>query len=107
MPYTYKSLAFLWLIILALFIVSASGVARGPWFALLVAVAIAAPALVLRNSVDMAAPTSPERSSIVVEEGASSPTEVSGVDLLRWENEGGAGRAPGRASLPGPAPAAS
>ena len=47
MPYTYKSLAFTWLIILALFAVSASGVAKDLWFVLLFVVALAAPALVL------------------------------------------------------------
>jgi len=54
MPYTYKSLAFAWLIMFALFAVSASGVARGGWFVLLLAVAVAVPALVLRSSVQVA-----------------------------------------------------
>jgi hypothetical protein len=50
MPYTNRSLAFTWLIILALFAVSASGRLEGPWFVLLVGVALATPALVLRNA---------------------------------------------------------
>ncbi len=50
MPYTTRSLAFTWLIILALFAVSVSGRLQGPWFVLLVGVALAAPALVLRDA---------------------------------------------------------
>jgi uncharacterized protein (DUF58 family) len=52
MPYTYKSLAFAWLIIFALFAVSASGVARGWWFGLLLAAAVAVPTLVLKSQAD-------------------------------------------------------
>jgi hypothetical protein len=88
MPYTYKSVAFTWLIILALFAVSASGVARGWWFVLLLAVAVAAPALVLRNPV--VATVSPERPLIVADERARSPLNLDGIDVLRWENDGGA-----------------
>jgi hypothetical protein len=51
MLYTTRSLAFTWLIILALFAVSASGALDGPWFVVLVAVALATPMLVLRNAV--------------------------------------------------------
>jgi len=50
MLYTTRSLAFTWLIILTLFAVSASGRLDGPWFVLLVAVALATPALVLRKA---------------------------------------------------------
>jgi hypothetical protein len=71
MPYTYKSLAFTWLIILALFAVSASGVARGWWFVLLLAVAVAAPALVLRSPVEVAT-ASPERPLVVADAFAES-----------------------------------
>jgi hypothetical protein len=60
MPYTSKSLALAWLIISALFAVSASGMARGGWLVLLLAVAFAVPALVLRSAVDVAT-ASPER----------------------------------------------
>jgi hypothetical protein len=49
MPYTYRSLAFAWLIIFALFAASASGLAQNGWFVLLLAIAIAIPALVLRD----------------------------------------------------------
>ncbi|HET9831447.1 MAG TPA: hypothetical protein VFP91_07050 [Vicinamibacterales bacterium] len=54
MPYTYTSLVFTWLIILVLLAVSASGVAPGGWFVLLLAVASAVPAFVLRGAVDVA-----------------------------------------------------
>jgi len=47
-PYTYPSLAFVWLIIFALAAVSASGWVVGWGVVLLLAVACAAPALVLR-----------------------------------------------------------
>ena len=57
MPYTYQSLAFLWLIIFALAAVSASGWVAGWWAVLLLATACAAPALVLR----MPAPSSRAR----------------------------------------------
>ena len=67
MPYTYKSLAFTWLIILALFAVSASGVAKDLWFVPLFVVALAAPALVL-SAPERAATTSPERPLIVADE---------------------------------------
>ena len=50
MPFTYKSVVFTWLIIFVLFAMSASGVAGGRWFLLLVLVAGAAPALILRTS---------------------------------------------------------
>jgi hypothetical protein len=90
MPYTYKSLAFAWLIISALFAVSASGVARGGWFVLLLAVAIAVPALVLRRPGHVAIAL-PGRPLIVTKKRARSPRNVSGIDVLGWENEGGAG----------------
>lgn len=50
MPYTTRSLAFTWLIILALCAVSVSGSFQGRWFVLLVAVALATPALVLKDA---------------------------------------------------------
>jgi hypothetical protein len=88
MPYTYKSLAFAWLIIFALFAVSASGAARGWWFVLLLALA-AVPALVLRSPVDVAT-GSPERPSVLADERERSPLDLAGIDVLQWENEGGA-----------------
>jgi hypothetical protein len=49
MPYTCRSLTFAWLITLALFAASASGVFVGWSFVALLAVAFAAPWLVLRS----------------------------------------------------------
>lgn len=95
MPYTYKSLAVAWLLIFALFAVSVSGIARGGWFVLLVAVVTAVPALVLRTPVHVAT-TSAERPLAVEEDREESATEVEGIDPLGWENEGGAGRLPAR-----------
>ena len=48
MPYTYKSLAFVWLLITGLFILSMSGAVGGWWVAVLVALALGAPSLMLR-----------------------------------------------------------
>lgn len=50
MPYTYKSLAVAWLIIFALFAVSAFGGAGRWWFILLLMAAFAVPALVLKDN---------------------------------------------------------
>lgn len=49
MPYTNRSLTFAWLITLALFVASASGLFVGWSFVALLAVAFAAPWLVLRS----------------------------------------------------------
>ena len=73
MPYSSKSLAFAWLIILALFVASASGVAQGRWLVLLIAVAFVVPALVLRSPVHVAAAL--ERSSIPAKERKRSPLD--------------------------------
>jgi hypothetical protein len=48
-PYTYKSLAFVWLITLGLLYVTASGVVAGSWLLLFVLVALAMPAIILRT----------------------------------------------------------
>jgi len=50
MPYTYTSIAIVWLIVLGLFALSASGAVAGRWLLLLLLVALGAPALVLRRS---------------------------------------------------------
>jgi hypothetical protein len=49
MPYTNRSITFAWLITLALFAATASGVFVGWSFVALLAVALAAPWLVLRS----------------------------------------------------------
>jgi hypothetical protein len=50
MPYTYASVAFVWLIVLGLFALSASGAVTGRWLLLLLLVAFGAPTLILRRS---------------------------------------------------------
>jgi len=61
MRYAAKSLVLLWLIALALFVLSGSGVVTGPWLLLLLAVALAVPVLVLRNPHSDRATQRPER----------------------------------------------
>jgi hypothetical protein len=51
MPYTSTSLIALWAVILALLALAGSGAVAGPWRLLLVAVALAAPAVILKDSV--------------------------------------------------------
>jgi hypothetical protein len=102
MPYTYKSLAFAWLIFFALFAVSASGAADGWRLILLLAAALSVPALVLRTRADVAA-TSPERPLIVTDGREHSSFDLGGIDVLRWENEGGARRTPLRDGVRAPA----
>jgi hypothetical protein len=91
MPYTYRSLAFVWFIMSALFAVSVSGVPANWWLILLLAVALATPVLVLRNPAQVTI-AAPGRSSNATAAPASSPLDLGGTDVLRWENEGGARR---------------
>jgi hypothetical protein len=56
MPYTRTSLVVLSVVVLALFGLAASGAVAGPWAILLVALALAAPAVILRDSVLAPAP---------------------------------------------------
>jgi uncharacterized protein (DUF58 family) len=79
MPYTYKSLALAWSIIFALFAASASGLAQGGWFVVLLALAIVAPALVLRSPVRVAA--SPERPLNIAEERQRPPLNSDGLSV--------------------------
>jgi hypothetical protein len=50
MPNTAKSLSLVWLLTLGLFVLIGSGVVVGSWLFLLVAIALAAPGLILRSS---------------------------------------------------------
>jgi hypothetical protein len=106
MPYTYTSLAFLWLVILGLFAVSGSGVVAGSWLIPLLLVALATPALILRRFKD--SPTiAPQPEPVRVIAGSRrrlkafdrSPLEAVGVDVDLWENEGGAPRRHARSGL--------
>lgn len=103
MPYTYASLAFVWLITLGLFALSASGVVAGSWLILFLLVALATPALILRRPELSAAPApqldpvrviarSRRRARTRSDAFDQSPLEVVGSDVYRWENEGGAPR---------------
>jgi hypothetical protein len=101
MPYTYSSLAFVWLITLGLFASSATGVVAGPWLILFLLVALATPALILRRPEHSAAPAaqldpvrviarSRRRPRILSGAFDQSPLDAVGIDVYRWENEGGA-----------------
>ena len=89
MPYTPKSLACLWFVTLGLFALAGAGVVSGPWLLLLLAVGLAAPALILRDPV-AATNTSDERARVVEGGPPRSPVDRSRIDVIRWENEGGA-----------------
>jgi hypothetical protein len=56
MPYTRTSLVVLWVVVLALCVLAGSGAVDGVWRLLLVAVALAAPAVILKDSVLAKAP---------------------------------------------------
>ena len=72
MPYTYRSLAFVWLVTSALFALSVSGVPAGWWLVLLLAVALAVPVFVLRSPAQVTA-TSFERPLVSAVESRSDP----------------------------------
>ena len=93
MPFTSKSLAFVWLINLGLLGLTASGVVAGTWLLLIVLVALAMPALILRSQhcVGVTA-KSPKRSRVVSEARDQSPLDPGAIDVSRWESEGGAPR---------------
>jgi hypothetical protein len=48
-PYTYNSVAFVWLTILGLFALTASGLVASPWVLALTLAALAVPFLILRE----------------------------------------------------------
>ena len=89
MPYTNRSLAVVWLIAFGLFFLAGSGVATGWWLLLMIPVALAAPAVLFRNPVPAVA-TARERPRVVSTQRSRSPLDLSGMDLHRWEDEGGA-----------------
>ena len=106
MPYTRKSLAIVWLIILGLFAATGSGAVAGWWVLLLVLVALAAPALV-RKSPSPKGMTTPsrERARIGSDQRDRSPQDVANVDASGWENEGGASMIHVRGGIRAPASA--
>jgi hypothetical protein len=105
MRYSYKSLAFVWLITLGLFAVTGSGVVPRQWLLVLIAVALAAPALVLRSHPG-ATVTSHDRPWVVADERDRSLSNLGGIEICEWENDGGAQSIPLSGGIREPAPAA-
>ena len=90
-PYTNKSLVFLWLTTLGLFGLTASGVVARSWLPLLLLVALTAPALILRSPAPVAMiARSRNRPRIVADVRDHSPLNPGAIDVYQWENEGGA-----------------
>ena len=90
MPYTNKSHVFLWLTILGLFGLTASGAVPRSWLPLILLVALAAPALILRNQDPVAAIARSRARPRIAFARDPSPSDPAAVDVYRWENEGGA-----------------
>jgi hypothetical protein len=92
-PYTNKSLTYLWLIVLGLFALTASDVVARPWLPLLLLVALAAPTLILRSLEPVAViARSRSRPRIGADARDRSAFDPGAIDISQWENEGGAGR---------------
>jgi hypothetical protein len=94
MPYTFTSVASLWLFTLALLALTGSGAITGPWLLFTIGIALAGPVFILRKSTSpisptVAATTPPERPERVT---GRDPSEAGEIDVYRWENEGGARR---------------
>jgi len=90
-PYTNKSLVFLWLTTLGLFGLTASGVVARSWLPLLLLVALTAPALILRSPAPVAMiARSRNRPRIVADARDHSLLNPGAIDVYQWENEGGA-----------------
>jgi len=89
-PYTNKSHVFLWLTTLGLFGLTASGAVTRSWLPLILLVALAAPALILRNQDPVAAIARSRARPRIAFARDPSPSDLGAVDVYRWENEGGA-----------------
>src|SRR5512144_2169424 len=90
MQFTYKSLALVWLILAALFGLSAVGMVAGPWRLLLVLAALAVPTLLRSRARETTTAGGPSHDS--AERRDRSLAGPSALDVHRWENEGGAPR---------------
>ena len=90
MPYTNRSLVFLWLTILGLFALTASGTVARPWLLLLLPVALVAPALILRNQDPVPAIARSRTRPKIGPTRDQSRLDLGGIDVYQWENEGGA-----------------
>jgi hypothetical protein len=89
-PYTNKSLVFLWLTILGLFALTASSTVARPWLPLLLLVALAAPALILRNQDPVPVIARSRTGPRIASARDQSPLDLGALDVYQWENEGGA-----------------
>ena len=76
---------------MTLFAVSTTGMIAGWWLLILVVAAFAAPAVILRSPTG-ATTISHERPENVTNERHRVPPDLGGIDVSRWENEGGAAR---------------
>jgi hypothetical protein len=91
MPYTYKSLALMWLITLGLFGLTGFGGTPNAWLPLLILAALAMPILILRRLDPLSVLATPlQRPKIVSDARRRSPIDPDALAGSRWENEGGA-----------------
>jgi hypothetical protein len=89
MPYTSKCLAAVWLVTFGLFFLSGSGVVAGSSLVLLSLVLLATAALLLRSSARLMT-TIRKRLWVITDERDRSALDLGGIEVQRWENEGGA-----------------
>lgn len=105
--FTYKALGLIWLVIFALFAMSGLGPILDSWVLPLVLAALAAGLIMTLNvgpRVAAAAATIRQTTAASHVRDAS-PPQAAGIDLYRWENEGGApesGFGPKYAASPNP-----
>jgi hypothetical protein len=89
-PYTYRSLAFVWLIMLGLLGLTASGMVAGSWLLLLVVVALALPALILRTPHPVGVIARSRKHPRVVSEARDqSSSDPGAIGVPRRERESG------------------
>ncbi len=89
MPYTYKSLVFVWLVTLVLFVLTGSGVVTGRWLLLLLVVALAVPALILRRPRPVADnDITRTREAHLRPARIGAPSDISGRESYRSESDG-------------------
>jgi hypothetical protein len=91
MPYTYQSPPLVWLTILGLFGLTASGVIAGSSLLLFLLISLATPVLIVmsQHPVGVVA-RSRKRPRILSDLRDQSPLDLDRIDVYRWESEGGA-----------------
>lgn len=93
MPYTYESPSFVWLTTLGLFGLTAVGVVGGAWLLMFLLVTLATPVLIVMSQHRVALiARSRKRPRIVSDLRDQSLLDPDGIDVYRWESEGGAPR---------------